>query len=330
MFVNIKRIYKASITFYKMMHNLYQRLDSSINSFLLAISIMFTIILVTACHQDKKPEVHNQVQEVQIIPKPKKVLYKRGFFRLDKSSKVLMNLSDEKSKVVGKYLIEALYVKTNLKLKIADVFTTTNVEKTIEISTNSKEAIGSEGFKIIITQNRIKLIANGVNGLFYGSEVVLGLLTYSNNTWQAPQIIIEDQPKLSRRGLYLHFTDSILIDKELIWLLATNRINYLITPQNTPSVSSENIQIISNSNNEKVQKKGIIFSNSIKEFYQNSSNLTDSIIFEINDRNQLHPDSIAIIGQAFWSQTANSDYQGLVNQLKARHTEKMVIHQKLN
>ncbi len=298
-----------------MKHNLYQRLKSpsSINFFLFGL---ISILFLSSCTSNTNSEKTTSLTAIEIIPVPSKMLYKRGYFQLSKSSRILMNLSDENSKAIGAHLLTEIKKKTGYQLKIADRFTTSKLTSSIEIITDPTKPLNLAGFKIEIKNNRIKLYALDKSGLFYGANTLINLVTKKdNNTWQAPQLIIEDYPQTNVRGVYIPFDSIPLTNERLINLLTKNRINHLISPIFETTKIAENLVIYPNTSffgSGFQQDKP-----TIKKFYTLAYNKNDTLMFELSSIKQLHPDSIAIIGEAMWSKPTKRNY----NNIKKRLTE---------
>ena len=301
-----------------MRQNLYQRLDLSTNHFLTVSVTLVLMIVISSCNQHKEASSSQEIEEIIIIPAPSKILYKRNFFRLEKSTRILLNLSDEKSKKTGDELIKLIQSKTGYKLKIADLYTTNKIESAIEIQVENKNKKNPAGFRVSISGNRIKLYSNGLNGLSYASDVILELLSKTDNHWQTAQVIIEDDPSTALRGIYLNVKDSTLDKSKLLKLLKINRINYLITSEKWSGLSNSYLQIDHTSKLLDDWRQYLEVEQHIKDFYISQNGIKDSIIFEISNVSLLHPDSLSVLGEALWSNPKNLNYQNLKNHLESK------------
>ncbi len=297
---------------------LYKQPLFSVKRYLLGINLLIIFFITSNCTPEKKPNKANKVSEINIVPNPSKILYKRGHFNLNKSTRILLNLSNDNAKIAGEYLLKEILKKTNYKLRIADRFTTTEINSGIEIIVGQYHNIKPEGFKIVISSNRIKILSNDSNGLFYASNVILDLLIKIDNGWNAAQVSIEDHPKTKIRGLYLNIQDPILDKPSLIKLLKKNRINYLISSENWDSINGSILKINDTSLLSVNWKQNLIKEKNIKEFYLNTKHSDEMVLFNINDMSLLHPDSLSILGEAMWSKPNKLNYQKLVNHLKLK------------
>jgi len=296
---------------------LFKRPIFSVKRFLSALSFIIILFYSYSCTPKKTTDVSNTISEIQISPAPVKILYKRGHFKLDKNTRVLLNLSDDHSKKMGKYLIDQLFEKTNYKLKIADVFTTNKINSGIEVIVGNFKKIKPEGFKMVISNNRIKILAIDQSGVHYASNLILDLINKNNDGWNAPQVSIEDYPKASIRAIYVGVNDSLLNKTELIQSLKKNRINYLITQQKWDESNNVLLKISDTVSISKHLRDYGIISTSVRAMYANSPP-SDSMIFNITSISKLHKDSLAVLGEAMWSKPSKLNYKKLLNHLDVR------------
>ena len=299
---------------------LFKRPLFSVERILSVISFIIIFICSSYCTPKKTAEVSDSISDIRIVPAPVKVLYKRGLFNLDKNTRVLLNLSDDDSKTMGKYVIDQIFEKTNLKLKIADRFTTNKISSGIEIIIGNHKEIKPEGFKVVISGNRIKILANDQNGIHYASNLIIDLFNEDKDGWNAAQVSIEDYPKASIRVVYLNTKDSIPNKSELIQSLKKNRINYLITQKKWDEQSSNLLQISDAASMLEHTTDFIEINSTVRAIYENPST-SDSMIFNITDISSLHKDSIAVLGEAMWSKPSKRNYKELINHLDAKQNK---------
>ncbi len=296
-----------------MKHKLYQRLIVSTNSIILFGALVLVTLVVTNCSIQNDAKNQDPIIDIQITPTPAKLLYKRGFFHLDKSTRVLMNLSDSRSKELGELLINMIKLKTNYKLKIADRFTTNKLSSSIEIITDQVGLTKKEGFKIEIKKDKITIYALDNSGLFYAVNLILDLLSKNkDNQWQSPQMLIEDYPNTVFRAISIPPIIAGIDKGQLLALLKKNRINNLFIASVSEITSSEYLTIYTFP---KVKIDSLSQRMSIKTFYNLDQPSNDTLIFYIENINQLYPDSIALIGEAMWSKISNRNYSNTQNHL---------------
>jgi len=264
------------------------------------------IIIFYSCKQVENNSVEHSINKINITPTPYKILYKRGNYVLEKSTRILLNLSNEVENHFAEHLINSLLIKTGKKLKIADRFTTDNITNSIEILYGNNKSITSEGYKISVAQNKVKIYANDPNGITYASNLFVTMLTKSeSNKWLTPQLTIEDYPKTSIRAIYLEFIDSTDYKEEhMLNQLINYRFNYLITNTKMVQYNPTNSIIIVNDTSDLTfdWTKNLIENRSIHEFYLTDTSSTESSVFKMKNKTLLHPDSLALLSEAMWSQ----------------------------
>ncbi len=297
---------------------LFRRSIFSIKRFLSVLIAVTLFLSLSSCTEKTTKEKYNEVAEIKIIPSPTKILYKRGHFKLYKTTRILLNLSDEVSKNSGKYLIDKILEKTNYKLKIADRFTTKKISSGIEIILGDFKEIKPEGFKVVVSSNRIKIVANDLSGVYYASNVIISLIHKNTMGWNSPQISIEDYPKIITRGVYINFDDSSIDKIKLLQVLKKNRINYLVTPQKWELASNSLLNIQDTASLPTNWVNNLVTNTSIKSFYKNNNHSNDSLLFEITNAALLLPDSLAILGESVWTKANKLDYKNLIKHLERK------------
>lgn len=320
MFVSTYFKYKARFTSIKMKIYLYQLPNTSTKHYLQVTFLALFLSFGFGCTPNKTTKKEQIVSAIQITPAPVKILYKRDFFNLDKSSRVLLNLADDRSNKAGEYLINEIKNKTSYKLKIADRFTTIKIPSGIELIIGQNKTLRPEGFKLVISTNRIKIIANDPNGIHYAINVVLDLLKKNQTGWSSPQLSIEDYPKAQIRTLYINNSDSMSIDHGLIQLLVKNRINNLILAEEWDNDTNEFIKIGDTTLLAENWRTHLIEGNKAQEFYRKSKQIGNQAIFKINDSHLLKADSLIILGEALWTNSKNLNYKKLINHLETRQS----------
>jgi len=311
-------MFKSRITFIKMKHILYQRLIFSANTQIYSLFLLLVILLTVSCTSKVEQEKPKPISDIKVVPAPTKLLYKRGYFQLEKSTRLLMNLSDAKSKKIGEHFLQKLKEKTKYKIKIADQFTTSKVKSSIEIITEHTNLLTSESFKIEVKTGKIKIYAKGERGLFYAINTVISLINKTNKAaWQAPQLIIEDTPNSTFRGLVLNLDSLPISQQQLTELVLKNRINTVITNSDW-IYKSEYITINKINKHNRIDEAA---PQTIKEFYNSKTKSLDSTVYIITNKNQLHPDSLTILGEAMWSSPSKRNYTLLLNHLNGELTK---------
>ena len=184
------------------------------------------MIVVGACQSDKGTD--EMVKEPAFIPQPVKVNFSKGSFPIKNSTIVYYNSEDITE--VGRYLAKEL---TGLEVKSGS-----GSGINLVIADQEIKDLGKEGYRLVITSNRIEIIANKPNGIFYGVQTLLQMLPqltlYSSRQdyalCEVRCVEIEDYPRFQWRGLLLDVSRHFFtIDevKKLIDQMAVYKFNIL-------------------------------------------------------------------------------------------------------
>lgn len=143
-------------------------------------------------------------QELSVIPRPVSMSNGDGqSFKLDKATSIIVTKETEKS---GKLLAEYLRPATGYPLRVRKGSASVN---TITLAlTPENSALGTEGYRLTVNQQGIRISARTEAGLFYGIQTVRQLLPTAILTmtpqagveWQVPSTEIEDYPRFGWRG----------------------------------------------------------------------------------------------------------------------------------
>lgn len=173
-------------------------------------------------------KVPTDLTQTAFIPKPVKVEASGDAFRINNKT----TISVQKSALsTGNYLAEELKSLGGLQLKVE--ITDITPKHGIYFTTTSDSQLGSEGYHMEITRQRITISATGQKGWFYGVQTLLQTLPVKARAEQnllVPTGIIEDYPEYNFRGAMLdvarHFFEVDEV-KQFIDYLATYKMNVL-------------------------------------------------------------------------------------------------------
>lgn len=173
-----------------------------------------------------------QTNKINIIPKPQNIKILEGDFILNASTKILC---DEQTRLIAEYFADEIENRYNLKIKV-EKSSGGSANNVIDLHLSKLDHSNSkEAYHLNITRDRILLIANEPNGIFYGIQSLRQLLPVekllsSTNELSVPAVYIKDYPRFVHRGLNLdccrHFMDKEFV-KRYIDLLAYHKMNVL-------------------------------------------------------------------------------------------------------
>jgi hexosaminidase len=170
-----------------------------------------------------------------LIPKPIDINQQKGYFQIDKYTKIITTDSLIKEATYLQKLIDA---SSLFKIKIDTDYSENQDTPVIVLKTlpNKDSNPINEGYQIISHANKIELIGNSAVGLMRGIQTLRQLFVddfYSGKkrrSWQLPLVLITDAPKFKHRGMLLdcsrHFFD-VGVVKKYIDLLALYKMNVL-------------------------------------------------------------------------------------------------------
>jgi hexosaminidase len=142
-----------------------------------------------------------------IIPQPQKITQKKGISLLTKNSSYFSDTTLSQNAI--KYLQKHLKHNAKQQLKKANSFSNSY----IYFHYNPKKIKKSEGYRLDITENKIKIDARDKAGFFYAVVSLMQLmhsdiwressLGKKHGSWSIPCCTIEDYPRFKWRGIML-------------------------------------------------------------------------------------------------------------------------------
>ncbi len=168
------------------------------------LTIVFIVVFaLSGCKSNStKPEVN-------IIPKPEKLFFREGFFKLTKDIPVVYANGDTLKKEAG-YLVSQLNSTGKLSAIAQKFSEIKSLRKAILLRLVKNNDMGNEGYKLDFTKNNISITALTPAGIFYGIQSLLQLLpaefydsSTEKDTWEFPRCLIIDKPRFGYRGMHL-------------------------------------------------------------------------------------------------------------------------------
>ncbi len=151
------------------------------------------------------------MSKVSIIPKPKEIKIHNGQFKINESTKIIIESDNPKVESVAEYFTKQFNSASGFSLRIYKAGKKDGAQNVIVFSDkNLDSSLGDEGY--FLTSNTEKITLNGTaHGLFYGVQTLFQLLpveVYSskkvaNVNWSMPAVEIKDKPRFKWRGMHL-------------------------------------------------------------------------------------------------------------------------------
>lgn len=146
-------------------------------------------------------------REIAIIPEPVSLEVKDGYFVLPKRVNIASPAPAEMDFTLD-YLQKKLSTATGSQV---EVNTKSKSQIFLHLNKVSDKVLGSEGYRLSVTPEKVEIYANKPAGLFYGAQTLLQLFPpqiesdklQPDIVWQIPAVEIVDYPRVAWRGLML-------------------------------------------------------------------------------------------------------------------------------
>ncbi len=168
-----------------------------------------------------------QAEEINIIPKPISLSVEKGFFRINKATKI--HVFDQSSKKIADLLNDTLQMKYGFKLTVTNKNYTSNAIVLQQFAPNHGRPIDTTiDYVLFVRPDSIDIRGND-KGHFYGLQTLVQMLPdTSTGQVKIRAVTISDGPRFKYRGMHLdvsrHFMPVSFV-KRYIDLLAQYKFN---------------------------------------------------------------------------------------------------------
>ncbi len=149
--------------------------------------------------------------KLNLIPEPQNVQVLSGGFTLAATTSIVAANADLQK--TAQQLAEMLRPATGFKLPVVQG-AASKYPKSIALSTNPslQNTLGSEGYTLDVTANRVSIVGSSAAGVFYGAQTLMQLfpaeiesktLVKPSKPWVATAVKISDAPRFAWRGMML-------------------------------------------------------------------------------------------------------------------------------
>jgi hexosaminidase len=170
-----------------------------------------------------------------LIPFPAQFNGGEGQFVVNAQTKIIVTAKEAALKPIAQSLINTLKTASKLALPIVATAAPT-AKNVIYIRLNKALGLGPEGYKLLVSADRVILETATPQGAFYGMQTIFQLLPAAifspspveNITWAMPVCQIQDKPRFVHRGLMLdvsRYFMPVSFIKKYIDLLAVHKMN---------------------------------------------------------------------------------------------------------
>lgn len=192
--------------------------------------VMFMFVwLATASAMVADIQTHARIN---VIPFPQNWSFGKGEFILNRQT--MFHAFTPEARLVANFYAQKMRTSTGLPLIVGK-----NQNKNIiRLLIEPNKALGTEGYELHVSSNKVVVKSPTAQGLFYGMASVMQLLPpeiessvyVKDKQWSIPAIEVEDAPRFSYRGLMIDVVRHFITIEELkkqIDVLASFKINRL-------------------------------------------------------------------------------------------------------
>jgi len=166
--------------------------------------------------------VFANAQTIHIIPQPKQVEIRNGYYTMDQKTTITYN--DPQLKFLAGYASQTIESLNKLHLPVKSSKAASLFPLSINLILDDKSKTATEGYVLTVSPTAITVKGTSSKGLFYGVQSLLQLIPIHGESI-IPALEIQDEPRFSWRGLLLdvsrHFftLDQVkkLIDEMVIY-----------------------------------------------------------------------------------------------------------------
>jgi hexosaminidase len=194
------------------------------------LALAVTVILSVQAAKHFESDSNNPA----ILPLPSHLEAQKGNFDLGPTTCIFVDPSEP----AGQSLAERLRNSTGYEIPLRPLAAGSEGRGAITLSTQGADAsLGSEGYTLEVTPDRVVLHAHSSAGLFYGTQSLLQLLPaqiFSNRpvtrrAWKIPCVRIKDTPRFPWRGFMLDVSRHFFSPAEIKCILDAMALHKLNT-----------------------------------------------------------------------------------------------------
>ncbi len=201
---------------------------------LLLCGVMFGLSLSSSSRAAENP-----LSDSALIPRVQNLQTLPGLFTLRCDTRILLGSGQDPFFPVGCYLSDLLGPPTGFPFPVLHAPASDKAENAVIFTSNHADpSLGREGYRLVITENQIRIVAGEPAGAFYAVQTLRQLLPTAiesrtklpGGSWIVPCLEITDCPRFPWRGMLLdsarHFLTKDFV-KRYIDLLAMHKMNIL-------------------------------------------------------------------------------------------------------
>lgn len=161
------------------------------------LSFLFVVLAFLDCSQ---PTRSFKASEIKLLPKPNAMTLDEGSFAITEDLQIFTTLEAQQNAVADL----SVYIK-----QTTDIEAATTTASIASIHFEQEDDLDTEAYKLVVTPNKIRIIANDAAGYFYGVQTLKQLVVSEMDDARqktnhlVPAIRIQDQPRFKWRAFLL-------------------------------------------------------------------------------------------------------------------------------
>lgn len=173
-------------------------------SFMRKYFLLFLITISFQASLTAQPDVQQL-----LLPAPVSVVGGSGFYQINTDTKISVWPGNADAERVADFLAQKLNSTTGFTIPVIKSKSDIGGNQSISLLLIKDTALGAEGYKLEVNQQKIKISAHKPAGLFYGIQSLLQLVpkevegdkVVKNVEWLVPECTVTDKPRFGWRGL---------------------------------------------------------------------------------------------------------------------------------
>jgi hypothetical protein len=166
---------------------------------------------------------------LHVIPYPKEVKTGGPDFNFKNELTIVIDKNATGSdKFTAQELINDLKIERNIEAKIGAAGTFPSIVLT---RSHKIKSIGNQGYQLTTGNNELVIMANGEDGLFFGTQTLLQLIKSDSAGFKVPGLMITDWPDIRERAIHYdtkHHQDKTSYVRAFIKDLSRYKVNMLV------------------------------------------------------------------------------------------------------
>lgn len=269
---------------------------------------LFTCFI--SCKENPENKYAETILNVNIIPKPEKLIPKKGVFVITENTGLNVNVQDVKVVSVAESFIATINQASGFHLKL------NSVDKRIKFRINKNlNELGVEGYKLSVSTEEVVLEAFESTGLFNGTQTILQMLPsaaqsstiVSDVDWLLPCVLTEDQPRFAWRGYMKDVSRTFYgvdVIKKYLEVMALYKLNvfhlhltddqgWRVEIKKYPKLTTPQTTVFHKQFNEPAERSGFYTQEQLKDLVKYAADRNITIVPEIDLPGHCWPAMIA-------------------------------------